>query len=156
MQPLASSSHFALLGKALWEVQQVFHNRLEIAWCSSPGGPGNPPSADVEPLHPTEEAEVMLTHGPLPLDLELGSGCLAWRIGKVSRSACKRERRKPDRMRAWQVQCSANSTSSSECLRPGRRFYATQKHFTLLQYISDQKPDCSCRHKEIKTPVSFR
>ena len=52
-----------------------------------------PPGADVEPLGPAEEAEVMLTQ-PLSLDLELGSGCLAWKTGKVSRSACKREKKK--------------------------------------------------------------
>lgn len=42
-----------------------------------------------------------------------------------------------------------------ECLRPGRHFEVTQKQFILLQLLHDQKPDCSCRHKEIKLPVPF-
>lgn len=52
VHPLASSLLCAFLGKALWEIWQVFHSRLEITWCSSPGGPGN---HFTEPLGPAEK-----------------------------------------------------------------------------------------------------
>lgn len=90
-------------------IQQIFPNRMETAGCSSPGGPENPTTAEVEPLGPAEEAEVMLTQPSV-----CGAGF--WMPGLENkqsiRSASKRERKKADRMRAWQVQYSANRTSS--------------------------------------------
>lgn len=41
-----------MLGKALWEIWQLFLNRLEITWCSSPGGPGK---HFTEPLGPAQK-----------------------------------------------------------------------------------------------------
>lgn len=128
-----------MLGKALWEIWQLFLNRLEITWCSSPGGPGK---HFTEPLGPAQKG-----HSHTAFVSGFGAGS--------SLPSLENRQREQVILQKGEKKSKQSGKFLQECLKPGRYFEVTQKQLIHIQLLYDQKPDCSCRHKEIKPPVPF-